>query len=128
MGVLLPLLMFAGCVFLWLGVPVLWLWIASQIEGATDLGIALAAALVGSISTIILVALVLSWLNRRHMEWRLRRDPAAAGELERGRDEQPAGGVLEPMVVTSAALVLVLFAVWFLFFAGTSPVPLNLGR
>ena len=127
MGVLLPLMMFAGCLFLWIGVPLLWLWIGSQIEGAADLGIALAVSMIGSISTIILLAWILSWLNRRHMEWRLRRDPAAAAELERGRDERPAGGVLEPMIVSSAALAIVLFAVWFLFFAGTSPVPLNLG-
>src|SRR3712207_3495237 len=109
--------MFGGCLFLWIGVPLIWLWIGSQIEGATDLGIALAAAMVGSISTIILVAWILSWLNRRHMEWRLRRDPAAAEELERGPDQRPAGGVLEPMIVSSAALAIVLFAVWFLFFA-----------
>ena len=127
MGVLLPVLMFAGCLFLWIGVPVLWLWIGSQIEGATDLGIALVAAMIGSISTIIVLAWVLSWLNRRHMEWRLRREPEAAAELDRGDDERPAGGVLEPMIVSSAALAMVLFAVWFLFFAGTSPVPLNLG-
>ena len=128
MGLLLPLLMFAGCLFLWIGVPLLWLWIASQIEGATDLGIALAVAMVGSISTIILLAWGLSWLNRMHIEWRLRRDPVAAEEWERsGDDERPAGGVLEPMIVSSAALAVVLFAVWFLFFAGASPVPLNIG-
>jgi len=31
------------------------------------------------------------------------------------------------MIVASAALAVVLFAVWFLFFAGSSPVPLNIG-
>ena len=128
MGLLLPLLMFAGCMCLWIGVPVLWLWIGSQIEGATDLGIALAASMVGSITTIILLAWGLSWLNRHHIEWRLRRDPAAAEAWERaGEDERPSGGVLEPMIVGSAALAVVLFAVWFLFFAGASPVPLNIG-
>ena len=128
MGILLPLLIFGGCLCLWVGVPVLWLWIASQIEGATDLGIALAVGMVGSISTIILLAWVLAWLNRLHIEWGLRRDPAAAEEWERsGDDERPTGGVLEPMIVSSAALAVILFAVWFLFFAGASPVPLNIG-
>jgi hypothetical protein len=128
LGVLLPLLMFAGCLFLWIGVPLLWLWIGSQIEGAADLGIALAVAMIGSITTIILLAWILSWLNRRHIEWRLRRHPEAAAELERNRDDsQPTGGVLEPMIVSSAAVAIVLFAVWFLFFAGASPVPLNIG-
>jgi hypothetical protein len=127
-GLLLPLLIFAGCMFLWIGVPILWLWIGSQIEAATDLGIALAAAMAGSIATIIALAWLLSWLNRRHIERRLRRDPAAAEEWERmADDERPTGGVLEPMIVGSAALAVVLFAVWFLFFAGASPVPLNIG-
>ena len=128
MGVLLPLLMFGGCMFLWIGVPLLWLWIGSQVEGATDLGIALAVSMVGSITTIIAIAWVLSWLNRSHIEWRLRRDPAAAEAWDRaGDDERPAGGVLEPMIVATAALAIVLFAIWFLFFAGASPIPLSLG-
>ena len=128
MGVLLPLLIFCGCLFLWVGVPILWLWIGSQLEAATDLGVALAASMAGSIATIILLAWALSWLNSRHIESRLRRDPAAAEEWERqDEDERPSGGVLEPMIVASAALAVVLFAVWFLFFAGTSPVPLNIG-
>ena len=128
MGVLLSLLIFAGCMSLWIGVPILWLWIGSQVEGAADLGIALAISMVGSITTIILIAWVLSWLNRRHIEWQLRRDPAAAEAWDRAADdERPAGGVLEPMIVASAALAVVLFAVWFLFFAGSSPVPLNIG-
>jgi energy-converting hydrogenase Eha subunit C len=127
-GLLLPLLMFAGCMLLWIGVPILWLWVGSQIEAATDLGIALAAAMAGSITTIILLAWGLAWLNRRHIEWRLRRDPAAAEAWDRaGDDERQTGGVLEPMIVATAALAVALFAVWFLFFAGASPVPLNIG-
>ena len=125
LGILLPVLMFAGCLFLWLGVPVGWLWIGSQIEGASSLGTALAVSMVGSISTIILLAWGLSWLNRKHLEWRIARDPAVAARAE--DQDEPSGGVLEPMIVSSAALAALLFAVWFLFFAGTSPVPLNLG-
>ena len=125
LGFLLPVLMFAGCLFLWIGVPIGWLWIGSQIEAASSLGTAMAAAMVGSISTIIVLAWGLSWLNRKHLEWRIARDPATAA---RGRDQdEPSGGVLEPMIVSSAALAAVLFAVWFLFFAGASPVPLNIG-
>lgn len=113
LGVLLPVLMFVGCLFLWIGVPIGWLWIGSQIEAASSLGTAMAAAMVGSITTIIGLAWGLSWLNRKHLE-------------SRGEGES-SGGVLEPMIVSSAALAAVLFAVWFLFFAGSSPVPLNLG-
>lgn len=128
-GFLLALLIFAGCLFLWVGVPIAWLWIGSQIEGVSTLGTALAVAMVGSITSIILLAWGLSWLNRRHLEWRLRRDPDLAIELERERGDRrrPPGGVLEPMIVSSAAVAIVLFAVWFLFFAGASPVPLNIG-
>lgn len=125
MGALLALLMFAGCLFLWVGVPLAWLWIGSQIEAAASLGTALAVAMAGSITSIIMIAWGLAWLNRQHQEWRLRRDPGAA---VRDRDEEErSGGILEPMIVSSAAIAIVLFAVWFLFFAGASPVPLNIG-
>ena len=120
------LLMFAGCLFLWIGVPLLWLWIASQIEGATDLGIALAVAMVGSISTIILIAWAFPGSTAPHRVAAAPR-PRAAEAWEQRRRRRPTGGVLEPMIVSSAALAVVLFAVWFLFFAGASPVPLNIG-
>jgi uncharacterized membrane protein YbhN (UPF0104 family) len=113
---LLVALMLAGCLFLWIGVPLGWLWIGSQVQGTASLGTALAITMVGVISTIVTLSLGLSWLNHKHAELRETRD------LPNSRH-----GALEPMLVASAGIAAVLFAVWFFGFAGASPVPLNIG-
>jgi hypothetical protein len=112
----LIVLMLAGCLFLWIGVPVLWLWIGSQLQTSVELGTALAVTMIGAVSTIICIAPLLAWLNRRHVELR------EARGLPVGENSP-----LEVMLVVSAALAIVGFAVWFLGFSGSSPVPLNLG-
>jgi len=123
-------LMLAGCLFLWVGVPLGWLWIGSQIQASASLGTALAVTMVGAITTIIVLVSGLSWLNNKHAELRQARrsgqHAGAPGHAADGDEEAPSGA-LEPMIVGSAAIVLVGFAIWFFFFAGTSPVPLNLG-
>src|ERR671919_2145688 len=66
--------MLAGCLFLWIGVPLGWLWIGSQVQGSASLGTALMGTMVGVIVTIVALVYVLSWLNRRHVELRARRN------------------------------------------------------
>jgi uncharacterized membrane protein YbhN (UPF0104 family) len=112
----LVLLMLAGCLFLWVGVPLGWIWIGSQVQGAASLGAALIVTMLGIVVTIFIVATGLSWLNRRHAEIQERR-------------RRPAGrsSALEVMLVSSAGIAVVGFAIWFFGFSGTSPVPLNLG-
>jgi uncharacterized membrane protein YbhN (UPF0104 family) len=112
----LVLLMLAGCLFLWIGVPLGWLWIGSQVQGSASLGTALMVTMLGIIVTIIGVVMVLGWLNRRHAELQERRN-------------RPLGrsSALEVMLVSSAGLAVVLFGIWFFGFAGASPLPLNIG-
>ncbi len=112
----LVLLMLAGCLFLWIGVPLGWLWIGSQVQGAASLGAALMVTMTGIVTTILCVVVLLAWLNRRHAELQARRD-------------RPAGGssALEVILVSSGGIVVVAFGIWFFGFAGTSPVPLNVG-
>lgn len=109
-------LMAAGCLFLWFGVPLLWLWVASQLRDDLPLGTTLLLMMLGAIATIVCLAPGLAWLNRRHLE-RL----AARGE------PIPESSPLEVMLVVSAAVALVGFLVWFLALSGSSPVPLNAG-
>lgn len=113
---LLVALMLAGCLLLWIGIPLGWLWIGSQVESSASLAAGLAVAMVGAVASIALTAIALSWLNRRH---------AAIQE----RRNRPIGGssALEVILVSSAGIAVVLFAVWFFGFAGASPVPLNIG-
>jgi hypothetical protein len=113
----LVLVLFAGGLVLWVGIPLGWLWVGSQVQEATDsLGAALGVMFVGVLMSIALVMTGLSWVNRRHMEAR----------AERGLDDY-GNTALEGMMALSAFAALALFAAWFFLFSGSSPVPSNLG-
>jgi hypothetical protein len=105
--------MLFGCLLLWIGVPVGWLWVGSQVQGSSGLGTAMLVTMTGAIVTIVLVAMALGWLNRRHAALREARN-------------LPSGGysVLESMLVVSAGLALLIFGIWFFGFAGAQPIPL----
>jgi hypothetical protein len=115
-AVLVVLIMFIGSLVLWIGTPLLWLWIGSQIQGASgSLGAALGLMFIGAVVTIAVLAAVLAKLSnvyRHNCE-------------QRGRGD-PGHFVLEGVLVVSAGFTLVAFAVWFFFFAGTSPVPIGI--
>jgi MFS family permease len=112
------LLMCLAALVLWVGLPILWLWIAGRVQGATgSVGPAIGAALVGFIVSALLFVPLLGWLGRRHAEARARR-----GLDDLGR------AALEGVVVVSAAIAAVAFAIWFLFLAGAEPVPLGLPK
>lgn len=116
-AVVLVLLMLAGCLFLWIGVPLIWLWIGSQLQASesSQLGTALMVTMVGAMATIAFTAPLLVRLNRRYVEIREARG-LPVGE----------SSPLEVMLVVSAVLAIIGFAVWFFGFSGSSPVPLNL--
>lgn len=110
----LVLLMLIGCLFLWVGVPLGWLWIGSQVQGSGSLGAALMVTMVGIIISIAVLVVGLSWLNRRH------------AELNERRQRRQRSSALEVILVSSAGLAVVCFVVWFFLFAGASPLPLNI--
>jgi hypothetical protein len=113
---LVLLIMFIGSLGLWVGTPLVWLWIGSQIEGATDsLSTALGAMLIGAVATVMVLAAVLAKLSNTYR----------ANRQARGLDD-PGHVVLEAVLVVSAGITLVAFVVWFFFFSGTDPVPLGL--
>ena len=107
-------LMAAGCVFMWVGVPLGWLWIASRLQETMPLGTALLLMMLGAVATIAVVAPMLSWLDRVHHESRAARGLPVA-------DSTP----LEVMLVVTAALAAVGVAVWLLALSGSSPMPLT---
>lgn len=111
----LVMLMLVGCLFLWVGVPLGWLWIGSQVQGSASLGTALMVTMGGIVLSIVILVTGLSWLNRRHAEL-----------LER-RQRPVRSSALEVILVSSAGLALVGFGIWFFLFAGASPLPLNIG-
>jgi hypothetical protein len=112
-GLTLVALMFLGSLGLWVGIPLLWLWIGGQVQGATgSLGAAVAVAMLGVVVSLAVIVPLLGWLNDRHRELRMARGHDDTGPL-----------VLEAVVATSAGVALVLFVGWLLFFSGFAPFP-----
>jgi hypothetical protein len=115
-AMLLLLIMFLGSLGLWLGTPLLWLWIGSQVQGETaSVGGALAVMFVGVVASVAAVAVVLVKLSEVYR----------SNRLARGRHD-PGHIVLESVLVVSATCTVLGFVVWFFFLAGASPVPLGM--
>jgi uncharacterized membrane protein YbhN (UPF0104 family) len=112
----LVLLMVLGCLALWVGIPLAWLWIGSQVQGSASLGTALMVTMLGIVITMACLLLGLAWLNRRHVELQERRNRPIVGS-----------SALEVILVSSAGIAVVLFGIWFFGFAGASPLPVNIG-
>ncbi len=113
---LVLLIMFIGSLVLWIGTPLLWLWVGSQVQGATSsLGTALGVSFIGVVATIMLIAGVLAKLSNVYQ----------ANRRSRGLDDS-GHYVLEAVLVVSAGLTLAAFVIWFFFFAGASPVPVGI--
>jgi hypothetical protein len=115
-AILVVLIMLIGSLVLWVGAPLLWLWVGSQIEGATSsVGASIGAAFIGAVLTIMVVAGVLSKLSNVYR----------ANRRSRGLDD-PGHFVLEAVLVVSAGIALVVFVIWFFFLAGADPLPSGL--
>ena len=115
-AVVLLSIMILGSIVLWVGAPLLWLWIGSQVQGHTEsLSDALAVAFVGVVISIVLLASVLSRLS----------DVYRANRIARG-GEDPGHVVLEAVLVVSAAITMTVFAIWFFFIAGAAPAPIGI--
>jgi hypothetical protein len=113
---LVLLIMFIGSLVLWIGTPLLWLWVGSQVQGATSsLGTALGVSFIGVVATIALLAAVLAKLSNVYQANRRARGLEDTGHY-----------VLEAVLVVSAGVTLAAFVVWFFFFAGASPVPVGI--
>ena len=103
--------MIGASLLLWIGVPAGWLWVGSQIQGSTgSIGTAIAVMLIGAVVSIVAIAYVLGSANRAHER------------LLEARGVEPTGPpLLEVVLVVTAAIALVGFAVWFFVFAGPGP-------
>lgn len=106
----LPPLVTVLCFSLFGPQPIGWLWVGSQVEGATEsLGAGLAVAFFGSVTTIIATA----WLARRlDVLW---------VAVRRGAGARPGSGVLEPAMVIGTALAVLAIVFWLFILEGTGP-------
>jgi hypothetical protein len=110
-AVLTGVIMVGASLLLWIGVPAGWLWIGSQVQGSTgNVGTAIAVMLVGAVASIVALAWVLGKLNRVHEHLREQRGADSTGPP-----------LLEVVLVVTAAVALIGFAIWFFVFAGPGP-------
>jgi hypothetical protein len=115
-AVLVVLIMFIGSLGLWVGTPLLWLWVGSQVQGATDsVGTAIGVMFIGVVLQVIVVGTLLGKLS----------DIYRGNRVARG-EKDPGHVVLEAVLVVSAGLTLTVFVIWFFLFAGASPVPVGM--
>jgi hypothetical protein len=114
-ALLLVAIMFLGGLVLWIGVPVAWLYVGSQVQVATDsLSAAIAAMAVGVLVSIGVIVALLGWLNLKHEELREARGLESYGAT-----------ALEAVLVVSAGIALVSFGAWFFLFSGADPAGLH---
>ena len=110
-GLLLILIMLGGGIVLWVGVPLFWLWVGSQIQAKTNsLGGALAAMFFGVLVSIVAIVAGLGWLNRKHVELREARGLESYGNT-----------ALEAVMTISAVIAVVAFGFWFFIIEGPGP-------
>jgi multisubunit Na+/H+ antiporter MnhC subunit len=125
----------AAAIVIGFGVPLLWVWIGSQLQGVsgvTSLNFSVAVAiLLGIIATYVAVLYLAAWVTARF-------NPQLREQRQRGSARQPwMRGMsdtralrppqqrmpgLERVFVTTTIIVSVAFTVWLLFIAG-SPLP-----
>ena len=116
-GLILIVIMLGGGIVLWVGVPVGWLYVGSQIQASTgSLGAAMAAMMLGVLVSIAVIVWALGWLNRKHQDLR-----EARGLDDHGQT------ALEAVMTVSAGIALVGFGAWFFLLSGSSPLPTGLG-
>jgi heme/copper-type cytochrome/quinol oxidase subunit 2 len=110
-GLLLLLIMLGGGLLLWVGVPVGWLYLGSQVQAKTNsLGAALAVMFVGVLVSIFAIVPALGWLNAKHIELREARGLESHGNT-----------ALEAVMTISAVIAVVAFGIWFFLIEGPGP-------
>jgi hypothetical protein len=111
-------MMFVGALALWIGVPLLWLYIGSKVQESTDsVGAALGLMLFGSVATILLLVPLLGRLNEAYEHVREQRGLDNYGQAP-----------LEAVLVVSAVIALALLVLYFLIFGGGAPLPIPDGN
>src|SRR3954471_23132316 len=126
LGALLIALMAVGSVLLWIGIPVGWLYLASQLVDSSEPTMGpYVLVMVGIPATMVLVGKLLAALDRVYG-----RVSGAAPQprvqlpwhrsLRGDREAVRRRSVLDVVMVCSVALALICFAIWFFVFAGSS--------
>jgi hypothetical protein len=120
-------LMFVGAFSLWTLIPFGWVWVGSQLSDTQQPQMSVyALVLVGIIGSIVIVARLLSMLNRRLGELmgfeEGSRVPMPWMRSMRDEERHSRASALDIVLVASACAAGLAMFVWFVLFAG-SPLP-----
>ena len=114
-------------IMLWLGIPVGWLWIGSQVQSNTQSsGFGPYFLVIAGICvSVFLVTKLLAWLNRAYSrvsgaEETVRIRPPWHRSMRGEDDSRPPRSVLDVVMVISVSIAVTIFGIWFFFFAGSS--------
>jgi hypothetical protein len=123
---LLILLMAIGSVVLWIGIPVGWLYLASQLVDSSQPTLGPYILVIFGIPITMFIFGKLLFSLDRVFERVTGRDattdfrPPWLKSMRGERDVSRKLSVLEGVMVVSVSLALLMFGVWFIFFAGSS--------
>jgi heme/copper-type cytochrome/quinol oxidase subunit 2 len=110
-GLILVIIMLGAGLVLWIGVPLGWLYIGSQVQGASDsLGLAILVMMVGVLVSIVVIVPALGWLNKKHVELREARGHEIHGQT-----------ALEAVMTVCVVIAVLGFIVWFFVIEGPGP-------
>jgi hypothetical protein len=128
-AIVLVLLMAAGSIVMWVGLPLGLIWLASSITNSSQPSMGpYVLILVGLPVGMFAIGKVLGSLDRMHgrITGRLDDGPQRAAWLQSMRDERGTKrrrrSVLDTVMIVSVLLALLVGAIWFIAFAG-SPLP-----
>ena len=120
---ILVLVMAIGSIAMWIGVPVFWLWLASQIASSSQPSLGLyMLVLVGIVVTMAVLGKALGILNRMHMTMtgnipRRRQETVWLKSMRGDATKSREHGILANVMAISVAIALVCLGVWFFLFA-----------
>ena len=104
-------MMVIGSLVLWVGVPIGWLWVGSQVQAESgSVGTAIGVMLAGVVVSVLVFARLLLSLNRWHLHLR-----------ERAGHPPPEHSMLELVLVVTAGVAVVAFGIWFFVLTGPGP-------
>jgi hypothetical protein len=128
-AIVLVLLMAAGSVVMWIGLPLGLIWVASALTDSSQPSLGpYVLILVGLPIGMFAIGKVLGMLDRAHgrITGRTEDGPQRAAWLQSMRDERGTQrkqrSVLDTVMIVSVVLAIVVGGIWFIAFAG-SPLP-----
>lgn len=116
-------LMAIGSVMMWIGAPVGWIYVAAQLSGSSQVSFStIVVILVGIPATMFFIGKALGRLNEKYgqLAGTTNKVQIRAPWMRSMRDERDLHRprtVLDVVMVLSVGTALLVFGIWFLFFA-----------